>query len=138
VINKWFERFRVPGKWFGIGLVVAVILVGAGFSKGYLVSGSTAREMATQKAQDAIAAAETPICVVQALKDPQVKTRMGALDKFHAEYDYDNLGKTLDKFGWSTMPGSKTATDAIADDCYTTVQEALEKEAKPLKPQAMK
>jgi hypothetical protein len=137
-VNKnWFERLRVPSKWLGLGLILAAILVGAGFSKGFLVLGSTAKEMAKQKAQDAVVAAETPICVAQAMKDPQVKTRMGALDKFNADYDYDKLGTTLDKYGWSTMPGSKKASDAVADDCYGKVQEAMKKEAKQPK-QAMK
>ena len=136
--SNWFERFRVPGKWLLAGLVLAGILVGFGFGKGYLVSGSTAREMAADKAQHAIVAAETPICVAQALKDPQVKERMGTLGKLESGYDYDNLGKTLDTFGWSTMPGSKTATNGIAVDCYGKVQEALKEAGKPPKHQAMK
>ena len=121
----------------GIGLIFAAILVGAGFSKGIIVLGSTASQMASQKAHHALVAAETPICVEQAMKDPQVKTRMSSLDKYNADYDYVKLGKALDKFGWSTMPGSKIATDMISDDCYGKVQEALKKDAK-LKKQAMK
>jgi len=138
VNSKWFEQFSVPGKWMFAGLVLAGIVVGTGFSKGYIVSGSTARERATEKAQNAIVAAETPICAAQALKDPQVKERMTALNKFDSGYDFDTLGKTLDGFGWATMPGSKTATDGIAVDCYSKVRTALKEAAKKPNHQAMK
>ena len=133
-----FEQYSVPGKWMLAGIVLAGIVVAAGFSKGYLVSGSEARELATEKAQNAIVAAEAPICAAQALKDPKVKERMGTLRKFDAGYDFDTLGKTLDEFGWSTMPGSKTATDGIAVDCFSKVRTALKDAAKDPTPQAMK
>jgi hypothetical protein len=138
VKNERFERYRDAGKWVFVGLIIAAILVGVGFSKGYLVFGSTAKARATEQAQDAVVNATTPICVAQAMKDPQLNERMAVLKKYTAGYDYVDLGEALDKFGWSTMPGSKTATADIAVDCFSRVQEALKTEAKQSKNEVMK
>jgi hypothetical protein len=98
--------------WGAVGGAAALAFIG--FYFGGWVTGSTAAEMAKQRADKAVVSALAPICV----------------DKFrHAQNADDNLGKLkaisyswekgtyVSAGGWATLPGNSEPNSAVAQAC---------------------
>ena len=118
-VPEWVK----PAVWGGI--VGAVVIVIIGFSASWVVTSGTANEQAERRAQQAVIAAMTPVCVAQfkkVAKEEQV-THLAALQK---ESSYQQ-GDYIEKQGWATMPGSKEPNDKVADACAEELLKAAKK-----------
>lgn len=93
-----------------IGAVVTMII---GFSWLGWVRGSTAEKMAQQRAESAVVAALTPICVESFMKQSDATTKLTGL----RESDSWKQREFVEKGGWATMPGSKAPNPAVAGAC---------------------
>ncbi len=112
-MNMTIPEWVKPAVWGGI--VGAVVIAIIGFSANWVVTSGTANEQAERRAQQAVIAAMTPVCVAQfkkVAKEEQV-THLAALQK---ESSWQQ-GDYIEKQGWATMPGSKEPNDEVADAC---------------------
>jgi alpha/beta superfamily hydrolase len=96
----------------------AVALAIAGFSWGGWVTGATAERLAGARADAAMVAALTPICVTQFQASARAGASLAALKQAQsweqAEY--------VSKGGWATMPGSKAEPNReVAAACATAL-----------------
>jgi len=80
----------------------AIALAFIGFNWGGWMTGSTAERLAGARADGAIVAALTPICVTQFQAGPKARASLAALKetKTWEQADYVRDG------GWATMPGA--------------------------------
>jgi hypothetical protein len=86
---------------------------GRGLHLGGWVTGSTARERATDQAKTEVVAALATICLEQSKHDPRMAERLAEL-KTTATYSRSEL---IMKSGWATMPGSPDANRQVANAC---------------------
>ncbi len=105
----------------------AIVIAIVGFSAGWVVSGSKAAKIAENRADTAVVAALTPICVAQFKsmtmaakpaddKDAAKSMRGVALAALRKE-DSWKRGDFVVKRGWATMPGSTKANVDVASAC---------------------
>lgn len=97
------------------GIVGAALVAIVGFSAGYVVTSSTAQEMASNAEEKAVLAALTPICVEQfkRLSATAQSTQLAALE----EESSWNRGDFVEESGWATFPGMDEPNDDVADAC---------------------
>ncbi len=108
-IPEWIK----PAVWGGIFGAVAITIVG--FSADWVVTTASASEQAEAKADQAVIAALTPVCVAQfkkAAQDSQ-QTHLAALEDQSSWL----RGDYIEEHGWATMPGSNEPDDEVADAC---------------------
>ncbi len=118
-IPEWVK----PAVWGGI--VGAVVIAIIGFSASWVVTSGTANEQAELRAQQAVIAAMTPVCVAQfkkVAKEEQV-THLAALEEESSWLQ----GDYIEKQGWATMPGSKEPKRGVADACAEELLKAAKK-----------
>lgn len=109
-----------PAGWgLGVGIAATTII---GFSWGGWMTAGDADEMAQELADDAVVAAQEPICVAQANEDTKFADKWQAVQEATSYKRRDALAAT----GWATMPGSETADRNVTQACL----KALEKEHK--------
>jgi hypothetical protein len=97
------------------GAVVAIIV---GFNWGGWTLGSTVEKVAKERADTAVVAALSPICVDQFRQATNASANLSELNKFSYTWDRDMF---IEKGGWAIMPGSGTATSAVAKACAETL-----------------
>ena len=104
-------------EWLQPGLFGAVVggiaVATVGFSWGGWMTGSNARQMASDVAQLEVVAALVPICMEQSKQDPQV---VATLAQMKSAGTYER-GDMLMKTGWATMPGSTDPDRQVAIAC---------------------
>ena len=100
-----------PAAWGAVGGAIALLIVM--FSTGWVVTSSSAREMADEMTEEAVVASLAPICVAQFTQSARGKAELAELKAL----DYWKRPEFVEKKGWATMPGSETPTSAISDDC---------------------
>lgn len=112
-------------EWLKTALISAAIgaiaAISIGFSWGGWVTGRMAETMASNRASSAVVAALTPICVMQARKDPQSAVTMAKL-KETSNYQ---RGPIVMDVGWATMPGSAEPDRAVANACMDELATAF-------------
>ena len=98
----------------------AIALAFVGFNWGGWVTGGTAEKLSGARADEAVVAALTPICVAQFQKSAKAPASLAVLKetKTWEQGDYVRNG------GWATMPGS---TAEPKRDVATACAEALNK-----------
>ena len=102
----------------GLGAVAMAIIC---FSWGGWVTGAKAENMAANRAQAAVVAALSPICVEQAKADPMSATTMAML-KDTSTYQ---RGPIVMEAGWATMPGSDSPDRAVANACMEALAQTF-------------
>jgi len=100
-----------PAVWGAVVGAVAFTIVG--FSSLGWTLGSTAEKMATQRAETAVVAALTPICVEKFQQQIDAAAKLVAFNKV-SSWDRRAL---IEKGGWATMPGSNAPNSAVASAC---------------------
>ena len=100
-----------PAVWGAIIGAVATMIIG--FSLLGWTLGSTAERVAQQRAESAVTAALTPICVQSFMKQSDAAKTLAGL----RETDSWKRQEFVEKGGWATMPGSKEPTRGIASAC---------------------
>ena len=89
-----------PFLWGAVAGAIALAILG--FNWGGWVSGGTAAKIADARAEEAMVAALTPICVAQFRLGANAPARLAALKEVKSWEQGDHVGKN----GWATMPGS--------------------------------
>ena len=99
----------------GGGIVGAVAIAIIGFSTSWVVTSGTANEQAERRAQQAVIAAMTPVCVAQ-FKSVAMEEQVTHLAALQEESSWKQ-GDYIETQGWATMPGSQEPNDEVADAC---------------------
>ena len=93
-----------------VGAVASVVI---GFSWGGWMTGGAANRLAVERADTAVVAALTPICVEKFLQNSDAKANLAVLQKTSTweQSDY------LEKGGWATRPGATSPDYQLARAC---------------------
>jgi hypothetical protein len=101
-----------------IGAVASMVI---GFSWGGWVTGGTADKLAAERANTAVLAALTPICVEKFLQNSDAKANLVTLQKISSNWEQ---GQYLEKGGWATPPGATAADYQLARACAEKLVQA--------------
>ena len=85
-----------------------------GFYWGGWVTGGTADKIADERANSAVLAALTPICVEKFLQNSDAKANLAVLQKISSNWEQ---GQYLEKGGWATQPGATSPDYRLARAC---------------------
>jgi hypothetical protein len=106
------------------GIVIgAVAVLVVEFATGWVVTSGTAKEMAVNKADDAVVSSLTPICIDQFKNEKDKKTLLEALEK----QSFWLRGDFVEEHGWATMPGSNRPNNQVASECANELVELDQK-----------
>jgi hypothetical protein len=95
-----------------IGAVASMVI---GFSWGGWMTGGTAIKLADERANTAVVAALTPICVEKFLQNSDAKANnLAVLQKISSNWEQ---GQYLEKGGWATRPGATSSDYHLARAC---------------------
>jgi hypothetical protein len=94
-----------------IGAVASMII---GFSWGGWMTTGTANKIAAERADTAVVAALTPICVEKFLQNSDAKANLAILQKISSNWEQ---GQYLEKGGWVTQPGATSSDYHLARAC---------------------
>jgi hypothetical protein len=100
-----------PAVWGAVVGAVAFAIVG--FSLLGWTLGSTAETMATQRAEAAVVAVLTPICVEKFRHQADAPAKLVEFNKASSW----NRRSVIEKGGWATMPGTDKPNSAVASAC---------------------
>ena len=101
-----------------IGAVASMVI---GFSWGGWVTGGTADKIADERANTAVLAALTPICVEKFLQNSDAKANLAVLQKISSNWEQ---GQYLEKGGWATQPGATSPDYRLARACAEKLLQA--------------
>jgi pimeloyl-ACP methyl ester carboxylesterase len=101
-----------------IGAVATMVI---GFSWGGWVTGGTAVKLADERANTAVVAALTPICVERFLQNSDAKANLAVLQKISTNWEQ---GDYLEKGGWATRPGATSPDYELGRACAAKLIEA--------------
>ena len=101
-----------------IGAVASMVI---GFSWGGWMTGSTANRLAAERADTAVVAALTPVCVEKFLQNSDAKANLAALREISTNWQQ---GQYLEKGGWATRPGATSSDHELARACAAKLIEA--------------
>jgi hypothetical protein len=92
----------------------AVATIFVGFYWGGWSLGSTAVKLADDRANTAVVAALTPICVEKFMQNRDAKANLAVLQKISTSWEQ---GDYLEKGGWATHPGATSSDYHLARAC---------------------
>jgi hypothetical protein len=118
-IPEWIK----PAVWGAVAGAVVIAIIG--FSADWVVTSGTAATMADRKADDAVLAALTPVCVAR-FDMEGAEARETHLAALQGEKSW-KLGDYVQKNGWATLPGSDKASDKLAKACASKLLELVAK-----------
>ena len=93
------------------GAVASIVI---GFSWGGWMTGSTANRLAAERADTAVVAALTPVCVEKFLQNSDAKANLATLQKISTNWEQ---GQYLENGGWATRPGATSSDYHLARAC---------------------
>ncbi len=97
----------------------AAIVALVGFSWGGWVTGSTAEEMAAQRADAAVVSVLTPVCVAEFRRGADSAAQLAALKETKS---WDQ-GKFVKEGGWADLPGGGDGGITLARACASALTE---------------
>jgi hypothetical protein len=100
-----------PALWGAVTGAVAISVVG--FSAMGWTLGSTAERLATSRAESAVVAVLSPICVA---KFQQQSDSAAKLVEFKKAQSWDQR-TLIEKGGWATTPGTDKTDSAVVSAC---------------------
>jgi hypothetical protein len=101
-----------PALWGAAG--GAILLAIAGFSWGGWMTTSAANKLADQRADSAVVAILTPICVEKFRQNGDATANLTALKKISSSWEQ---GDFVEKGGWATRPGAASPDYILARAC---------------------
>jgi hypothetical protein len=113
--ERWRDLRPTKTAMFWSWVVVVVLTLVVGFEWGGWVTGKTARSMAEAAGHDAVVARLAPMCVTQAIHDPQWTEKRKALKTTES---WDRTDYVV-KQGWATLPAEQQADPRVAEQCVT-------------------
>jgi sensor domain CHASE-containing protein len=112
-------------KKFGFGFVSgAIVLLILAFSTGWVVTSSTAQQKAEQQAAQAVDQSLADICVQQFKHSGDIDKKLQKLKEM--DYSWDRA-EYIKKQGWATMPGERSPSPGVADNCAKQLMQEYEK-----------
>src|SRR4051794_5068573 len=100
-----------PTLWGAVAGAAALAVVG--FSWGGWTTAGSAEQTAQTRANSAVVAGPTPICLVQFQQAADSTVKMGELKKI-SSYQQASF---VEKAGWATTPGSTAPSSGVAKAC---------------------
>ena len=94
-----------------IGAVASIVI---GFSWGGWMTGSTANRLAAERADIAVVAALTPVCVEKFLQNSDAQANLAAIKKIPSNWEQ---AEYVQKGGWATQPGATSTDYHLAREC---------------------
>ena len=94
-----------------VGVVASMVI---GFSWGGWMTGGTANKLAADRADTAVMAALTPVCVEKFMQNSDAKANLAILQKISTNWEQ---GQYLEKGGWATRPGATSSDYQLARAC---------------------
>ena len=85
------------------------------------MTGGTAIKLADERANTAVVAALTPICVEKFLQNSDAKANMAVLQKISSNWEQ---GQFLEKGGWATPAGGTSSDYQVARACAEKLVQA--------------
>ena len=110
---RWDKAKLKKSRVFWIAIVVIVLTIFLGFTRGGWTTGTSAEEMAEKSAQSAVVARLAPICVAQFNADGQGTAK---LTELKALSSYKRATFVTEQ-GWATMPGETAPDKQVASAC---------------------
>jgi hypothetical protein len=107
-----------PACWGAVAGAIALAIIG--FNWGGWVTGGTAEQKASQRAERAVIAALAPVCVDNFRRQANADTSLAELGKVNSWQQ----GAFIEKGGWATMPGSNSPDSAVARACAEMLGQA--------------
>jgi alpha/beta superfamily hydrolase len=101
-----------------IGAVASMVI---GFSWGGWMTGGAAIKLADERANTAVVAALTPICVEKFLHNSDAKANLAVLQKISTTWEQ---GDYLQKGGWATRPEATSPDYQLARACAEKLAQA--------------
>jgi len=108
-----------PALWGAVGGAIALAIVG--FSWGGWMTGHAAAKLADERADLAVVAALTPICVEKFHQAGDAISNLAALKKISSTWEQ---GEFLQKGGWATRPGAASPDYQLARACAEKLTQA--------------
>lgn len=100
-----------PAVWGAVAGAVAISVIG--FSQLGWTLDSTAERMAKERADTAVVAVLTPICVEKFRQQAEAPARLSEFNKASA-WDQRSI---IEKGGWAAIAGSETPNSAVVAAC---------------------
>jgi hypothetical protein len=108
-----------PALWGAAGGAIALAIVG--FTWGGWMTTGTANKLADQRADSAVVAILTPICVDKFQQNGDAIANLAALRKISSSWEQGNF---IQKGGWATRPGATSADYVLARACAEKLVQA--------------
>ena len=94
-----------------VGAVASIVL---GFSWGGWMTDSAANKLAADRADTAVVAALTPVCVERFLQNSDAQANLAVIKKIPCNWEQ---GEYVQKGGWATQPGATSTDYHLAREC---------------------
>lgn len=107
-----------PALWGAAG--GAAVLAVLGFTWFGWITSNSAERMAKERADAAVVAALTPLCVEKFKESAEAAKQLEALKKI--DYAWER-GSFVEKGGWATFPGSAEPNSDVARACAEAVKD---------------
>ena len=101
-----------------IGAVASIVI---GFSWGGWMTGSTANRLAAERADTAVVAALTPVCVDKFLQNSDAQANLAVIKKIPSNWEQ---AEYVQKGGWATQPGATSTDYHLARECAEKLTQA--------------
>jgi hypothetical protein len=101
-----------------IGAVTSMVI---GFSWGGWITSVSADKVAAERADAAVVAALTPVCVERFMENSDAKANLTTLQEISTNWEQ---GQYLEKGGWATRPGATSSDYQLARACAAKLVEA--------------
>jgi hypothetical protein len=108
-----------PMLWGAAG--GAVVLAIVGFTWGGWMTTGTANKLADERADSAVVAVLTPICVEKFQQSGDAVANLVALKKISSNWEQGNF---IEKGGWATRPGATSSDYVLARACADKLVQA--------------
>src|SRR6266498_5235422 len=108
-----------PALWGAAG--GAILLAIVGFTWGGWMTTSSANKLADQRADTAVVAILTPICVDKFQQNGEATANLTALKKISSTWEQGNF---VEKGGWATRPGATSPDYVLARACAEKLVQA--------------
>jgi hypothetical protein len=108
-----------PALWGAAGGALALAIVG--FTWGGLMTTGTANKLADQRADSAVVAVLTPICVEKFQHSGDATANLAALRKISSNWEQ---GDFIEKGGWAARPGATSTDYVLARACADKLVQA--------------
>jgi hypothetical protein len=108
-----------PALWGAAGGAIALAILG--FTWGGWMTTGTANKLADQRADSAVVAILTPICVDKFQQNGDATANLSALKKISSSWEQGNF---VEKGGWATRPGANSPDYVLARACAEKLVQA--------------